>query len=82
MGATPKMVGFQTTTMGFPTKNDPFWGVLGIPAFEETPTYIWPCLTINEYVCKSYRYVHSKCSFCFAHKLSHFKVQGCEYDQK
>ena len=29
-----------TTTIGFPTKNDHFGGVLGIPPFKETPIYI------------------------------------------
>ena len=35
----PKMVGFPNKPMGFPTKNDhfdSFWGVLGVPPFEET----------------------------------------------
>ena len=28
--------------MGFPTKNDHFWGVLGVPPFKETPIYLDP----------------------------------------
>ena len=27
--------------MVFPTKNDHFWGVLGVPPFKETPIYIF-----------------------------------------
>ena len=29
----PKMVGFPNNPMGFPTKNDQLWGVLGVPPF-------------------------------------------------
>ena len=29
------------TTMGFPTKNDHFGGVLGVPPFKETSIWVW-----------------------------------------
>ena len=33
--------GFPQQPFGFPTKNDHFGGVLGVPPFKETPMYIY-----------------------------------------
>jgi len=35
------------TTMGFPTKNDHFGGVLGVPPFKETPIYNWTLILMD-----------------------------------
>ena len=35
------MGGFPQQPFGFPTKNDHFGGVLGVPPFKETPMYIY-----------------------------------------
>ena len=35
----PKMVGFPNKTIGFSDLKWSFWGVLGVPPFQETPTW-------------------------------------------
>ena len=48
--------------MGFPTKNDHFGGVLGVPLFLETPIYIYMYIDEREnlWSCESHASQHLK----------------------
>ena len=46
--------------MGFPTKNDHFGGVLGVPLFLETPIYMYIDERENLWSCESHASKHLK----------------------